>query len=212
MLLTTPSIIRPPLSHLASGPAASWRRRRLVTAIGRHAEVLRTCDASGLLNESHDLRQHAWLQVPLNEILPRAFALVLESIRRTTGLTLHREQLSGGIALFSGGVAEMQTGEGKTLTALLPAYLHALAGHGCHVVTVNDYLAQRDAALAASVLDLLGLRVGCVAPEMNADLRRIEYGKDVTYATAREIGFDFLRDRMRQAGRSPSLRPVRWRE
>jgi preprotein translocase subunit SecA len=185
-----------------AAPTASWRRGRLAAAIARHAEELRTRDAAGLLGESHDLRRRAWLQEPLIRLLPRAYALVLESVRRATGLALHREQLLGGIVLFSGGVAEMQTGEGKTLTALLPAYLHALAGHGCHVVTVNDYLARRDAELAASVLEPLGLRIGSVSPDLDTDTRRIEYGQDITYGTAREIGFDFLRDRLRLAGQS----------
>jgi preprotein translocase subunit SecA len=183
------------------GPAASWRRRRLAAAIARQTKALCQCDAADLLDKSNELWRRAWLQEPLIRLLPSAFALVSESIQRTTGLTLHREQLWGGIALFVGGIAEMQTGEGKTVTALLPAFLHALAGHGCHVVTVNDYLAQRDAALAASVLEPLGLRVGWVSPALDTDARRIEYAKDITYGTAREIGFDFLRDRIRQAGR-----------
>ena len=188
--------------HMIAVPAASWRRRRLAAAIARHAAALCNCDAAGLLAESHNLRRRAWLRKPLVRLLPLAYALVLESVRRTTGLMLHREQLLGGIALFSGGVAEMQTGEGKTLTALLPAYLHALAGHGCHVVTVNDYLAERDAELAANVLEPLGMRVGAVSPDLDTDTRRIEYGKDITYGTAREIGFDFLRDRLRLARHS----------
>ena len=192
---------RLPLARLVADRAATWRRHRLASSIARHAAALRLGDAQDLLDKAHALCRRAWLQEPLLRLMPQAFALVVESIRRTTGLTMHREQLLGGIALFSGSIAEMQTGEGKTLTALLPAYLHALAGQGCHVVTVNDYLAQRDAALATSVLEPLGLRVGCVAPEMTTDARRIEYAKDVTYATAREIGFDFLRDRLRLASR-----------
>ncbi len=194
------------LPRLLASPAANWRRQRLASSIVDHAMAFRAGDANGLLEASHSLCRRAWLQEPLLRLLPPAFALVAESIRRTTGLTLHREQLLGGIALFSGSIAEMQTGEGKTLTALLPAFLHALAGQGAHVVTVNDYLAQRDAALATSVLEPLGLRVGCVTPEMNTDTRRAEYGKDVTYATAREIGFDFLRDRLRLANRSHGTR------
>ena len=139
----TTTSFRLPLVRLVAEPAANWRRHRLASSIARHVAALRGCDAGGLRDEAQAVCRRAWLQEPLLDLLPQAFALVVESIRRTTGLTLHREQLLGGIALFSGGIAEMQTGEGKTLAALLPAYLHALSGHGCHVVTVNDYLARR---------------------------------------------------------------------
>ena len=104
----------------------------------------------------------------------------------------------GGIALFEGHVAEMQTGEGKTLTATLPVYLRALTGQGVHVITVNDYLANRDAEVMGPVYEQLGLTVGKILDSMEPDERRENYACDVTYGTAKEIGFDFLRDRLRR--------------
>lgn len=114
-------------------------------------------------------------------------------------------QLVGGIALFEGHLAEMQTGEGKTLTAVLPTYLRALEGRGCHVVTVNDYLAKRDADEMGAIHELLGLSVGCLTADMDDDQRQVAYSKNVTYGTAKEFGFDFLRDRLRidSASRAP---------
>lgn len=122
----------------------------------------------------------------------------------------HPEQLFGGLVLFHGAVAEMQTGEGKTLTVLLPVFLHALAGRGCHVVTANEYLAERDADFASTVLERLGVTVGCVLHRMKPEQRRIAYARDITYSTAKEIGFDFLRDRLKQAaGTTPRTLPDR---
>src|SRR5262249_4897880 len=106
-------------------------------------------------------------------------------------------QIQGGISLFEGHVAEMQTGEGKTLTATLPVFLRGLTGRGCHVVTVNDYLADRDAETMGPVFERLGLSVGCIQTPMQTEERRPAYAKDITYGTAKEIGFDFLRDRLR---------------
>jgi preprotein translocase subunit SecA len=173
------------------------RHRKTVAAIIRRCEALAPHDDSTLLKCSHELRWRLWAGENSQSLLPAAFALVRESARRTIGMAHFPEQLAGGIALFAGHIAQMQTGEGKTLTALLPAYLHALAGKGCHVVTANDYLAQRDASLAAAVLGPLGISVGCVDPRQKPAERRAEYGKDITYSTAREIGFDFLRDRLK---------------
>lgn len=132
----------------------------------------------------------------LDDILPEAFATVREASRRVLGEEHYPVQLTGGIVLHQGRIAEMRTGEGKTNVAALPSYLNALAGEGVHVVTVNDYLAQRDAENEGKVHRFLGLTVGCVLNSMNNDERREAYNCDITYVTNNELGFDYLRDNM----------------
>ena len=132
----------------------------------------------------------------LDDILPEAFATVREASRRVLGEEHYPGQLTGGIVLHQGRIAEMRTGEGKTNVAALPSYLNALAGEGVHVVTVNDYLAQRDAENEGKVHRFLGLTVGCVLNSMNNDERRAAYNCDITYVTNNELGFDYLRDNM----------------
>ena len=132
----------------------------------------------------------------LDDILPEAFATVREASRRVLGEEHYPVQLMGGIVLHQGRIAEMRTGEGKTNVAALPSYLNALAGEGVHVVTVNDYLAQRDAENEGKVHRFLGLTVGCVLNSMNNDERRAAYNCDITYVTNNELGFDYLRDNM----------------
>ncbi len=125
-----------------------------------------------------------------------SFALVTECIRRETGLTLHTAQIAAGLAMMGGAVAELATGEGKTFAAILPAVLAGWRGRGCHIVTANDYLAMRDARANAPIFARLGLTVGCVTEAMSARERAAAYRADVTYATARELAGDFLRDRL----------------
>lgn len=132
----------------------------------------------------------------LDQILPDAFAVVREAGTRVLGMRHFFVQLMGGIAIHQGRIAEMGTGEGKTLVATLPAYLNALAGKGVHVVTVNDYLATRDAAWMGKLYKFLGLSVGVVVPNMKPDEKRAAYLCDITYCTNNELGFDFLRDNM----------------
>ena len=132
----------------------------------------------------------------LDDILPEAFATVREASRRVLGEEHYPVQLTGGSVLHQGRIAEMRTGEGKTNVAALPSYLNALAGEGVHVVTVNDYLAQRDAENEGKVHRFLGLTVGCVLNSMNNDERRAAYNCDITYVTNNELGFDYLRDNM----------------
>ncbi len=132
----------------------------------------------------------------LDDILVEAFAVVREAAWRAIGLEHFRVQLIGGIILHQGRVAEMRTGEGKTLVATLPSYLNALEGKGVNVITVNDYLAKRDADLMGKVHEFLGLKVGCVLHSMETDERREAYACDITYVTNNEIGFDYLRDNM----------------
>ena len=132
----------------------------------------------------------------LDDLLPEAFATVLEAAKRVLGMEHYRVQLIGGIILHQGRIAEMKTGEGKTLVSTLPAYLNALEGEGVHIVTVNDYLANRDAQWMGKVHEFLGLTVGVVLNSMKNDERRAQYACDITYVTNNELGFDYLRDNM----------------
>ena len=151
-----------------------------------------------LLKRSRKIRWQAKAGVDLATLVPESFALVREAAWRALSMRHFPVQLMGGMALFEGGIAEMQTGEGKTLTAVLPTYIRALAGEGCHVITVNDYLAARDAETMGRVHHKLGLTVGCITETMKDDQRRAAYARDITYGTAKEMGFDFLRDRLKR--------------
>jgi len=133
----------------------------------------------------------------LDEILPEAFAVVREAGIRAVGMRHFDVQLIGGMVLHSGKISEMKTGEGKTLVATLPCYLNALAGHGVHVVTVNDYLAKRDAEWMGKIYGFLGLSVGVIVHDLSDEQRREAYGADITYGTNNEFGFDYLRDNMK---------------
>ena len=132
----------------------------------------------------------------LDDLLPEAFAAVREAAKRVLGMEHYRVQIIGGIILHQGRIAEMKTGEGKTLVSTLPAYLNALEGRGVHIVTVNDYLAKRDAEWMGKVHEFLGLTVGVVLNDMKPEERRAAYGCDITYVTNNELGFDYLRDNM----------------
>jgi preprotein translocase subunit SecA len=134
---------------------------------------------------------------PLEELIPEAFATVREAAKRTIGQRHFDVQLMGGMVLHEARIAEMKTGEGKTLVATLPVYLNALTGRGVHVVTVNDYLAKRDAAWMGAIYEFLGLTVGCIVHELSDEERRVQYAADVTYGTNNEFGFDYLRDNMK---------------
>lgn len=136
----------------------------------------------------------------LDSLLPEAFATVREAARRTLGQRHYDVQIMGGAALHLGNIAEMKTGEGKTLVSTLPAYLNALAGNGVHIVTVNDYLAQRDAENMGRVHRFLGLTIGVIHPQMPPAARRQQYACDITYGTNNEFGFDYLRDNMAWSG------------
>ena len=131
-----------------------------------------------------------------DDILPEAFAVVREAAWRVLGMKHFRVQVIGGIILHQGRIAEMKTGEGKTLVATLPAYLNALEGKGTHIVTVNDYLASRDRDWMGKVYEFLGLSVGCIIHDMDQDERKAAYNSDITYGTNNEFGFDYLRDNM----------------
>ena len=132
----------------------------------------------------------------LDSLLPEAYATVREAAKRVLNMEHYRVQIIGGVILHQGRIAEMRTGEGKTLVSTLPAYLNALTGEGVHIVTVNDYLAHRDASWMGKVHEFLGLTVGCVLNSMDNDERRKQYACDITYVTNNELGFDYLRDNM----------------
>src|SRR3954465_14086976 len=143
-----------------------------------------------------DDRKYREQQV-LNDILPEAFAVVREASVRTTGMRHFDVQMIGGLVLHQGKIAEMRTGEGKTLVATLPSYLNALTGRGVHVITVNDYLASRDAEWMGQIHRFLGLEVGCIQNDMDDFERQTAYNADITYGTNNEFGFDYLRDNMK---------------
>ena len=147
--------------------------------------------------KTDEFRQRLEKGETLDDLLPEAFAAVREAARRTLGQRHYDVQLIGGMVLHEGKIAEMKTGEGKTLVATLPVYLNALTGRGVHVVTVNDYLAKRDAEWMEPIYNFLGLTVGTIVHGMEDDERREAYAADVTYATNNELGFDYLRDNMK---------------
>ncbi len=151
----------------------------------------------GLIDKTEDLRKRARDGEDLDDLLPEAFANCREAARRALGLWAFDVQLMGGIFLHQGNIAEMKTGEGKTLVATFPAYLNALTGKGVHVVTVNDYLARRDAEWMGKVFAALGMTTGVVYPQQPEDEKAAAYASDVTYATNNELGFDYLRDNMK---------------
>jgi preprotein translocase subunit SecA len=151
----------------------------------------------GIIAKTAELRERAQGGEPLDDLLPEAFANCREGAKRALGLRAFDVQLIGGIFLHRGNIAEMKTGEGKTLVATFPAYLNALSGKGVHIVTVNDYLARRDADWMGQVYAALGLSTGVVYPRQPEDEKREAYAADITYATNNELGFDYLRDNMR---------------
>lgn len=165
-------------------------------AIVRAASQLHDIPDDGIEGQALELAWRIRAGHSMVSVMPEVFALVCESARRTVNMTPYLVQVTGAIALAERRIAEMQTGEGKTLTATLPVTLYAMAGKGCHVVTVNDYLAQRDADAMRPIYEMMGLSVGCVTSELETEQRREAYSCDVTYGTATEFGFDFLRDRL----------------
>lgn len=167
-----------------------------VATINDREQETQSLNVENLRAAGLSLRHRARSGEPLDNLLPTAYALVREAIRRTQGLRLYDVQLLAGTVLHARSVAEMQTGEGKTLTAALPLYLNALTGRGAQLATANDYLAERDAVLVRHPLALLGLTTGLVLGNSSPCDRRKAYRADVTYGTVKEFGFDFLRDRL----------------
>ena len=173
------------------------RLKKNIDAINALEPELEALDDAALRARTDEFRQRIADGASLDDILVEAFATVREAGKRMLGQRHFDVQLLGGMILHKGMIAEMKTGEGKTLVATLPVYLNALSGKGVHVVTVNDYLAQRDSGWMGQVYEFLGLSVGCIVNNMSDEERRAAYGSDVTYGTNNEFGFDYLRDNMK---------------
>ncbi|TPM10055.1 preprotein translocase subunit SecA [Mesorhizobium sp. B2-3-11] len=171
--------------------------RPRVEAINAMENEMRALSDAELAGRTEKFRQDIANGASLDDLLVPAFATAREAARRVLGMRPFDVQLVGGMVLHNGGIAEMRTGEGKTLVATLPVYLNALAGNGVHVVTVNDYLATRDSEWMGRVYKFLGLSVGVIVHGLSDEERRVAYASDVTYATNNELGFDYLRDNMK---------------
>ncbi len=172
------------------------RYRGVVTEINRLEPEVKALSDEALRAKTEEFRERLNQEETLDDLLPEAFAVVREASTRVLGMRHFDVQLIGGMALHDGRISEMKTGEGKTLVATLAAYLRALAGNGVHVVTVNDYLARRDAAWMGQLYEFLGLSVGLIQHDLEPDDRRKAYAADITYGTNNEFGFDYLRDNM----------------
>src|SRR3954447_15649417 len=167
-----------------------------VEAINRFEPELELLDDDELRAQFDELRKRAADGESLDDLLPECFAITREAGRRTMGMRHFDVQLIGGMVIHSGAIAEMKTGEGKTLTATLAVVLNAIAGKGVHVVTVNDYLARRDAEWMSPIYDYLGLTWGVLQNNMDPEVKIQAYASDITYGTNSEFGFDYLRDNM----------------
>src|SRR5215204_5948257 len=170
---------------------------KIVAHINALEPTLETFSDEELHAQTGKFREQLAAGKTLDDIMPEAFATVREASKRVLGMRHFDVQMVGGIVLHRGEIAEMRTGEGKTLVATLAVYLNALEGKGVHVVTVNDYLARRDAGWMGQIYTFLGLEVGLIQESMNFDERRAAYDSDITYATNNELGFDYLRDNMK---------------
>jgi len=172
---------------------------KTIAQIAAYEPTLETFSDDELRAQTAKFREQLASGKKLDDILPEAFATVREASKRTLGMRHFDVQMIGGIVLHRGEIAEMRTGEGKTLVATLAVYLNALEGKGVHVVTVNDYLARRDAEWMGQIYTFLGLTVGVIVPNLNEQERRAAYESDITYATNNELGFDYLRDNMKHS-------------
>src|SRR5215207_1506459 len=178
---------------MGEGRKVKVLQNRVGTVSALEPEMEKLSDAQ-LREKTGEFRERLANGETIDDLLPEAFAVVREVSKRTLGMRPFDEQIMGGIVLHEGKIAEMKTGEGKTLAATMPVYLNALEGKGVHVVTVNDYLARRDAAWMGEIYTFLGLEVGLIQESMNFDERKIAYHSDITYGTNAQFGFDYLRD------------------
>ena len=169
----------------------------IVKKINNWEPKIKEIPSENFLNKTKEFKSKIEEGIKIEDLIPETFACVREAARRTLGERHYDVQLLGGIILHQGKIAEMKTGEGKTLVSTLPVYLNALTGNGVHVVTVNDYLAKRDSAWMGKIYDFLGISVGCITNEMEDSVRKKNYDCDVTYGTNNEFGFDYLRDNMK---------------
>ena len=171
--------------------------QKIIDQINGYEDALAALSDDDLKAKTEEFKGRVQGGESLDNLLPEAFAVVREAAKRSIGLRPFDVQLVGGIMLHRGQIAEMKTGEGKTLVATMPVYLNALTGGGVHVVTVNDYLARRDAQWMGQVYGFLGMSTGVIVPNMDDRARQQAYAADVTYATNNELGFDYLRDNMK---------------
>ena len=172
--------------------------QNLILAINSKENEIKSLSEGEIKEKTFNYKKKAQIgTLKLNDILPECFALVREAAKRTLGERHYDVQLAGGLILHNGKIAEMKTGEGKTLVSTLPAYLNSLSGKGVHIVTVNDYLAKRDSAWMGKVFNYLGVSTGCITNDLDDVERKKNYGFDITYATNNELGFDYLRDNMK---------------
>ncbi len=173
------------------------RTKNLIAAINEQEGMIKSLSDGEFKERTLNLKRSVTDGNSLEKIIPESFALVREAAKRTIGERHYDVQLAGGIILHKGKIAEMKTGEGKTLVSTLPAYLNSLTGKGVHIVTVNDYLAKRDSEWMGKIFNFLGTSVGCITNNLNDLQRKENYNKDITYATNNELGFDYLRDNMK---------------
>ncbi len=172
--------------------------KNIIEAINIKEKEIKSLSAADFKEKTFNFKKNAQNgSLKIDEIIPDSFALVREAALRTLGERHYDVQLAGGIILHNGKIAEMKTGEGKTLVSTLPAYLNSLEGKGVHIVTVNDYLAKRDSEWMGKVFNYLGISTGCILNDLNDSERKKNYQSDVTYATNNELGFDYLRDNMK---------------
>lgn len=183
---------------------------KIVTRINSKENWACSLADSDFKNQTEIFKERVSKGESLDDLLPEAFAVTREASKRVLGQRHYDVQMIGGIVLHNGMLAEMKTGEGKTLVATLPVYLNSLSGKGVHVVTVNDYLAQRDAAWMGQVYEFLGLKVGCILHGLSDEQRKEAYGADITYGTNHEFGFDYLRDNMKFEIHERVMRPFNY--
>ncbi|MEI7974050.1 MAG: preprotein translocase subunit SecA, partial [Bdellovibrio sp.] len=181
--------------------------RPKVEAINALEPLMQKLSDSELQSKTLEFRERSARGESLDQLLIEAFAVCREASKRVLGMRHYDVQLIGGMVLHQGQIAEMRTGEGKTLVATLPVYLNALSGRGVHVVTVNDYLARRDSEWMGKLYAFLGLKTGVIVHDLNDVQRKEAYASDITYATNNELGFDYLRDNMRMAARGDDRFP-----
>tara|TARA_Y100000389_G_scaffold6232_1_gene5982 strand:+ start:8710 stop:11271 length:2562 start_codon:yes stop_codon:yes gene_type:complete len=174
------------------------RIQNIILAINNKEEEIKSLSDGDIKEKTFNFKKNVQNgSLKLSDIIPESFALVREAAKRTLGERHYDVQLAGGLILHNGKIAEMKTGEGKTLVSTLPAYLNSLNGKGVHIVTVNDYLAKRDSVWMGKVFDYLGITTGCITNELDDAERKKNYELDITYATNNELGFDYLRDNMK---------------
>ena len=172
--------------------------QNIIEAVNNKENEIKTLTEADFKERTFNFKKNAQNgSLKIDNIIPESFALVREAAKRTLGERHFNVQLAGGLILHKGKIAEMRTGEGKTLVSTLPAYLNSLSGKGVHIVTVNDYLARRDSAWMGEVFNYLGVSTGCITNDLDDLERKKNYNNDITYATNNELGFDYLRDNMK---------------